>query len=128
MFNLWKVFSWQSTVFECVKTMYRSSRPEVFFQKGVLKNLAQENAYARASFSWSYMLRPTTSLKKRLTLTRCWHRCFPVNFAKFLRTSFLTEHLRWLLLDLIDSTNLLFGSCVYQECMQTWIWMIITEK
>ena len=26
------------------------------------------------------------------------HRCFPVNFAKFLRTHFLTEHLRWLLL------------------------------
>ena len=24
--------------------------------------------------------------------------CFPVNFAKFLRTTFLTEHLRWLLL------------------------------
>ena len=21
-----------------------------------------------------------------------WHKCFPVNFAKFLRTSFLTEH------------------------------------
>ena len=27
-----------------------------------------------------------------------WHRCFPVNFVKFLRTFFLTEHLRWLLL------------------------------
>ena len=27
--------------------------------------------------------RPTTLLKKRL-----WHRCFPVNFAKFLRTTF----------------------------------------
>ena len=26
------------------------------------------------------------------------HRCFPVNFAKFLRPYFLTEHLRWLLL------------------------------
>ena len=26
------------------------------------------------------------------------HRCVPVNFVKFLRTSFLTEHLRWLLL------------------------------
>ena len=25
-----------------------------------------------------------------------WHRCFPVNFAKFLRTPFFTEHLRWL--------------------------------
>ena len=32
-------------------------------------------------------------LKKRL-----WPRCFPVNFAKVLRTTFLTEHLRWLLL------------------------------
>ena len=27
-------------------------------------------------------------------------RCFPVNFAKFLRTLFLIEHLRWLLLTL----------------------------
>ena len=34
---------------------------------------SQENAYARVSF-----------LKKRL-----WHRCFPVNFSKFLRTPFL---------------------------------------
>ena len=37
-------------------------------------------------------LRPATSLKKRL-----WHRCFPVNFVKFLRAPFLIEHLRWLL-------------------------------
>ena len=37
-------------------------------------------------------LRPATLLKKRL-----WHRCFPMNFAKFLRTPFFTEHLRWLL-------------------------------
>ena len=29
---------------------------------------------------------------------RLWHRCFPVNFAKLLRISFLTEHLRWLIL------------------------------
>ena len=27
-----------------------------------------------------------------------WHRCFPMNFAKFLRAPFLTERLRWLLL------------------------------
>ena len=38
-------------------------------------------------------LRPATLLKKRL-----WHRCFPANFEIFLRTPFLTEHLRWLLL------------------------------
>ena len=42
-------------------------------------------------------LRPAALLKKRL-----WHRCFPVNFAKFLRTPFLTEHLRWLFLLVID--------------------------
>ena len=32
--------------------------------------------------------RPANLLKKRL-----WHRCSPVNFAKFLRTPFFTEHL-----------------------------------
>ena len=36
-----------------------------------------------------------TLLKKGL-----WHRCFLVNFAKFIRAPFLTEHLRWLLLNL----------------------------
>ena len=62
----------------------RSSRLDVFCKKDILRNLAksQENTCARVSF-----------LKKRL-----WHRCFPVNFVKFLRTLFLTEHLRWLLL------------------------------
>ena len=29
---------------------------------------------------------------------RLWHRCFLENLAKFLRTPFLKEHLRWLLL------------------------------
>ena len=33
-------------------------------------------------------------------IKRLWHKCFPVNFAKFLRTPFFTEHLRWLLLKL----------------------------
>ena len=32
------------------------------------------------------------SVKKR---KRLWHRCFPVNFAKFLRTSSFTENYRW---------------------------------
>ena len=38
--------------------------------------------------------RPATLLKRRLS-----HRCFPVNFAKFLRTAFFTEQLGWLLLE-----------------------------
>ena len=36
---------------------------------------------------------PATLLKKRL-----WHRCFPVNFAKFLRTPFLQNNFGRLLL------------------------------
>ena len=34
-----------------------------------------------------------------LAKKRLWHRCFPMDFAKFLRTRFLIEHLQWLLLD-----------------------------
>ena len=49
----------------------------------------RENNCARVSF-----LMPATLIKKRL-----WHRCFPVNFEKFLRTPFLIEHLWWLLLN-----------------------------
>ena len=45
-------------------------------------------------------------MKKRL-----WHRCFPMNFAKFLRTLFLAEHLRWLLLH-----NTLKAEIVWLRC------------
>ena len=49
---------------------------------------------ARAScFNGVAGLRSATLLKKKI-----WRRSFPVNFAKFLRTLFFTEHLRWLLL------------------------------
>ena len=40
---------------------------------------------------WS--LKACNFIKKRLQ-----PRCFPVKFAKFLRTPFFTEHLRWMLL------------------------------
>ena len=59
----------------------RSSRPEVFCWKVFLE---MKSVLAP---------QPVSFFKKRL-----WHRCFPVIFAKFLRTSFLTEHLGWLLL------------------------------
>ena len=58
---------------------FRSSHP-VFCEKVVLRNFLEG-------------LRPTTLWKKRL-----WDRYFPVNFAKFLRTHFFPQHLRWLLL------------------------------
>ena len=94
----------------------RSSHPWVFCKKGVLRNLAKfagkhlcqnllfNKVVGLAKFTGKHpcqsffliklqICRPTTLLKKRL-----WHRCFPANFAKFLRTPFLTEH---------------FGGCFY---------------
>ena len=69
----------------------RCSVKRVFLE--ISQNL-QENTCARASFLIKLRASGTgTGVSKRL-----WHRCFPVNFVKFLRTPFFTEHLRWLLL------------------------------
>ena len=80
--------------------MCRSSRPEMFCKNGVLWNFAKFTGnHLCQSFSFmnvSSLRPPATLLKKRL-----WHRCFPVNFVKYLRTPFFTEHLRWLLLHVI---------------------------
>ena len=69
------------------KPLFRSSCPEVFCKKGVLRNLqiSLENTWASLFFN-------------KVAGLRLWCRCFPVHFAKFLRTPFLIEHLRWLLL------------------------------
>ena len=60
----------------------RSSRPEVFCKKGVLENFAGKH------LCQSLFLNKVAGL-----------RCFPVNFTKFSRSPFFTEHLRWLLLN-----------------------------
>ena len=74
--------------------IFRSSRPDVFCKKGVLKNLTKLTGKHRCQsvfFNKVTGLRPATLSKKRL-----WHRCFPVNFVKFLRTPLFIEHLWWL--------------------------------
>ena len=75
---------------------YRSSRPEVFCKKGVFRNFSTftgKHLCQSLFFNKVEGLRSATLLEKRL-----WHRHFPVDFTKFLRTSFPTEHLSWLLL------------------------------
>ena len=61
------------------------------FAKSTEKHLRQGLFFGKVA-----SLRPATLLKKRI-----WHRCFLVNFAKFLNTPFLIEHLWWLLLKAI---------------------------
>ena len=61
----------------------------MFCKKGVLRNFTNLTGKLLCEsllFNKVTGLSPVTVLKKRL-----WHECFPVNFAKFLRTSFFTE-------------------------------------
>ena len=65
---------------------YGSSRPEVFCKKVVLENFTKftgKHLYQRLFSIRVADLRLATLLKMRL-----WQGCFPVNFAKYLRTPF----------------------------------------
>ena len=89
-------------------TLFRSSRPKVFCKKSVLENFVKfigKHLCQSLFFNKVTGLRSTTFLKKRL-----WHRCFPVNFRKFLRTLFFIEHLRWLLLPIPSAFNLFLAN------------------
>ena len=101
------------SIFLNLDSLMRSSRPEVFYKKGVLRNFAKYTGKQLCQslfFNKVADLSLATLLKKRL-----WHRCFPDNFAKFRRTFFLAEHLRWLLLYLIN----FWYAEVYSEPCQT---------
>ena len=80
---------------------YRRSHQRCSVRKGVLRNFKKFTGkhLCQNLFSNKVAARPATSLKKRL-----WHRCFPVNFAKFLRTPFFIENLWWLLLQIFLSS------------------------
>ena len=86
--------------------MPRNSHQRCSRKKGVLKN------FAKFIFA--------TLLKKRL-----WHRCFPVNFAKILKTPFLTEHL-WTTVSVCQTTNhtyireIVEFNNVVKSCIRCW--------
>ena len=64
---------------------------QMFFKIGILKNFA--------IFTGKYLCGSVCNFIGK----RFQRRCFPVNIAKFLRTAFFWEHLRWLpLFSLLD--------------------------
>ena len=84
---------------------YPQFKPKKQSSRGVLPKSSQNFLKKFSKFAGKHVsqslffnnvagLRPATLLKKRL-----WHRWFSVNFAKFLRTTFFIEYLRWLLLE-----------------------------
>ena len=64
----------------------RSSHQSCSMQNSVFRNFTKltEKRLCQSLF----FNKVSTLLKKRL-----WHRCFPMNFEKFLRTPYFTEHL-----------------------------------
>ena len=96
-----RVQIWKKTFFKAVKSIYmylpfiykapfilrRGSHRRCSVRKGVLRNFENftgKHLCQSPFFNKVAGLRTATLLKKRL-----WHRCFPVNIAKFLRTPFL---------------------------------------
>ena len=105
--------SWELNLL-CWVSGPRSSRPDVFYNKGVLRNFAKFTGP-----------RPATLLKKRLL----WHRCFPVNFAKFLRTTFLQNtssvcfcSSSWLL----PSLSSIFSKAIFQ--ISPWKYLFCVQQ
>ena len=108
------------------------NHPEAVVQRCSVKKVfleipqnPQENTCSRVSFFNKVGgLRPATLLKKRL-----WHRCFSVNFVKFLRTHFFIEHLRWLLLTILPSiiTDLKLQYDVTKNKIQSNIGIVFTK-
>ena len=76
------------------------------------KHLCQSLLFNKVS-----VLRPATLFKKRL-----WHRCFPLNFVKFLRTPFYIEHLCWLLFPCLSLYLLLL------PCRTTLETLVLSQK
>ena len=77
------------TILKTEAVVRRCSVKKMFLE---ISQNSQENTCVRVSFliklqAWGPLLKK-----------RPWHRCFPVDFAKSLRTPFFTEHLWWLLL------------------------------
>ena len=79
---------------------FRGSRPDMSSKKGVLTSFTKftgKHLCQSLFFNKNAVLSPATLLKKKL-----WHRCFPANSVKFIKTPFYKEHLLWLFLILLN--------------------------
>ena len=67
--------------------LMQKQTPEVFYKKGALTNFAK---FIGKRLCQSFFFNEVTGLRlATLSKMELWHRCFPVNFAKFVKASFL---------------------------------------
>ena len=122
----------QCCVYQAGKTLHTEAVTQTCsLKKGVLRNFVKfTGKYLCQSLFFNKVtgLRPTTLFKRRL-----WHRCFSVNFVKFLRTGFLQNIYGRLLLHrkIVHSMLLKYiwnniaqeNSCaILALSMQQWFW------
>ena len=89
------IFTSKVQMLSCLVIKRQKQPPEVFCKKVVLRNFVK---FTGKLLCHSLFLNKVAGLRPKLLKKRLRHRCFPVNLVKFLRTSFFTEHLWWLLL------------------------------
>ena len=79
--------------------IYFCTAPEVFYKKGVHRNFTKfTGKHLCQSIFFNKVAGHCNFIKMKL-----WHRCFPMNFAKFLRTPFLQNTSGRLLLETVSS-------------------------
>ena len=95
--------------------MYRSSHQRCSLRKGVLGNFTKfTRKHLRQCLFFNKVagLRPAALLK-----TRLWHRSFPVNFVKVVRTPFLQNASGRLLMN-VRITQLRISEAATQRCSE----------
>ena len=109
MFTLFWYWCWKNLLFnvklklinfnfsQLHEHIFRSSRTQMSFKTSALKSFANVTGN---HLCWSLFLKNLQAEGLQLHIKRLQYRCFLVKFANVLRTPFLTEHLRWLLLHL----------------------------
>ena len=70
---------------------FRSNHRRCSVKNDVLRNFAK---FTGKHLCQSLFFNKVASVPATLLIKSLWHRCFPVNFAKFVRTLFFAEHLR----------------------------------
>ena len=92
----------------------RSSRPEVFLEKGVLKICSK---FAREHLYWSAI---SIKFQRNFIEITYWHGCSPVNLLHIFRNPFLKNTSGWLLLKKEENKTKSKKSCT--------IWHVIYNK
>ena len=102
----------QQSILQKAQPLIKSRHQRSFLIKGVLRNFAKftgKHLCQSLFFNKVAALRPTTLLKRRP-----WHRCFPVNFTKFLEHLFCRTPLGDCLPERLWSKYLSLGNASYE--------------